>query len=42
LKKRLEYYKDERQSKWGEFKTNFHHDLDAIEKTMTELFNDNT
>ena len=41
LKKQLEEYKDEGESKWQEFKTNFSHDLDAIGKTMKDLFTDN-
>lgn len=40
LKKKLEDYKDEGQSKWEEFKTNFKHDMDGIGKTMTDLFKD--
>jgi predicted nucleic acid-binding Zn-ribbon protein len=41
LKKKLEEYKDEGQSKWQEFKTNFKHDMDAIGKTISDLFKDN-
>ena len=41
LKKKLEDYKDEGQSKWEEFKTNFNHDMDGIGKTMKDLFKDN-
>jgi exonuclease VII large subunit len=41
LKKKLDEYKDEGQSKWEEFKTNFKHDMDGIGKTMKELFKDN-
>jgi predicted RNase H-like nuclease (RuvC/YqgF family) len=41
LKKKLEEYKDEGQSKWEEFKTNFNHDMDGIGKTMKDLFKDN-
>lgn len=41
LKKKLEDYKDEGQSKWEEFKTNFKHDLDGVGRTMTDLFKDN-
>jgi len=41
LKKKLEEYKDEGQSKWEEFKTNFKHDMDGVGKTMTDLFKDN-
>jgi len=41
LKKKLEEYKDEGQGRWEEFKTNFKHDMDAIGKTMTDLFKDN-
>jgi DNA repair exonuclease SbcCD ATPase subunit len=40
LKKKLEDYKDEGESKWQEFKTNFNHDMDAIGKTMKDLFKD--
>jgi hypothetical protein len=38
LKKRLEEYKDEGQSKWEEFKTNFKKDMDGIGKTIEDLF----
>jgi exonuclease VII large subunit len=41
LKKQLEEYKVEGESNWQEFKTNFSHDMDAIGKTMTDLFKDN-
>jgi hypothetical protein len=41
LKKRLDEYKDEGKSKWEEFKTNFKKDMDAIGKTMQDLFKDN-
>jgi hypothetical protein len=41
LKKKLEEYKDEGESKWQEFKTNFSHDMDAVGKTMKDLFKDN-
>jgi DNA repair exonuclease SbcCD ATPase subunit len=41
LKEKLEDYKDEGESKWEEFKTNFNHDMDAIGKTITDLFKDN-
>ena len=41
LKKKLEEYKNEGQSKWKEFKTNFKHDADGIGKTMKDLFKDN-
>ena len=41
LKKKLEEYKDQGQSKWEEFKTNFKHDMDGIGKTMKDLFKDN-
>ena len=40
LKQKLDNYKDEGQTKWEEFKTNFNHDMDAVGKTMTDLFND--
>jgi predicted RNase H-like nuclease (RuvC/YqgF family) len=40
LKKKLEDYKDEGQSKWKEFKTNLNHDMDGIGKTMKDLFKD--
>ena len=40
LKKKLEEYKDEGQSKWEEFKTNFKHEMDGIGKTMKDLFKD--
>ena len=41
LKTKLEEYKDEGESKWREFKTNFSHDMDAVGKTMKDLFKDN-
>ena len=41
LKRKLEEYKDEGESKWREFKTNFSHDMDAVGKTMKDLFKDN-
>ena len=41
LKRKLEEYKDEGESKWQEFKTNFSHDMDSVEKTMKDLFKDN-
>ncbi len=40
LKEKLEDYKDEGESKWQEFKTNFSHDLDAVGKTISDLFKD--
>jgi predicted HicB family RNase H-like nuclease len=40
LKNKLDEYKDDGQSKWKEFKTNFNKDMDAIGKTMTDLFKD--
>jgi len=40
LKEKLENYKDEGESKWEEFKTNFNHDMDAIGKTISDLFKD--
>jgi PHP family Zn ribbon phosphoesterase len=40
LKKKLEEYKDGGQSNWEEFKTNFKHDMDAMGKTMEDLFTD--
>jgi hypothetical protein len=41
MKKKLKEYKNEGPVKWEEFKTNFKHDMDGIEKTMTDLFKDN-
>ncbi len=41
MKKRLKEYKDEGPMKWEEFKTNIKHDMDGMEKTMTDLFKDN-
>jgi predicted RNase H-like nuclease (RuvC/YqgF family) len=41
LKKKLEEYKDEGESKWQEFKTNFSHDIDGLGNTMKDLFKDN-
>jgi hypothetical protein len=40
LKKKLEEYKDEGQSKWQEFKMNFKNDMDGMEKTIMDLFED--
>jgi hypothetical protein len=40
LKEKLEDYKDEGESKWQEFKTNFNHDMDAVGNTMKDLFKD--
>jgi hypothetical protein len=40
MKKKLKEYKDEGPMKWEEFKTNFKHDMDGMEKTMTDLFKD--
>jgi hypothetical protein len=40
LKEKLENYKDGDQSKWHEFKTNFKADMDAVGKTMKDLFKD--
>ena len=41
LKRKLEEYKDEGESKWREFKTNFSHDMDGVGNTMKDLFKDN-
>ena len=41
LKRALNEYKDEGESRWQEFKTNFTHDMDAVGKTMKDLFKDN-
>ena len=41
LKRKLEEYKDEGESKWREFKTNFSHDMDAVGNTMKDLFKEN-
>ncbi len=41
LKQKLEDYKDEGRGKWEEFKTNFKRDMDAVGKTMNDLFKDN-
>jgi TolA-binding protein len=38
LKKKLEEYKDEGQGKWEEFKANFSRDMDAVGKTIADLF----
>ena len=40
LKEKLEDYKDEGETKWQEFKTNFSHDLDAVGTTISDLFKD--
>lgn len=42
MKKKLKEYKDEGPVKWEEFKTNFNHDMNGMEKTMTDLFKDRT
>ena len=41
LKKQLEEYKDEGESKWQEFKTTFSREMDAVGKTMKDLFTNN-
>jgi hypothetical protein len=41
LKRKLEEYKDEGESKWQEFKTSFSHDMDGVGNTMKDLFKDN-
>lgn len=41
FKKQLEEYKVEGESEWQEFKTNFSHDLDAVGKTIKDLFTAN-
>ncbi len=41
LKEKLDKYEDQGESKWQEFKTNFSHDMDAVGKTMKDLFKDN-
>ncbi len=41
LKRKLDEYKDEGESRWQEFKTNFSHDMDAVGNTMRDLFKDN-
>ena len=41
LKEKLEDYKDEGETKWQEFKTNFSRDLDAVGTTISDLFKDN-
>jgi hypothetical protein len=40
LKKKLENYKDDGQSNWVEFKANVKHDIDAIGKTIDDVFTD--
>lgn len=40
LKKKLENYKDDGQSNWAEFKTNVKNDIDAVGKTIEDLFTD--
>ena len=40
LKEKLEDYKDEGETKWQEFKTNFSRDLDAVGTTISDLFKD--
>jgi hypothetical protein len=41
LKQKLEDYKDDGETKWEVFKTDFSHDMDSIGKTMADLFKDN-
>ena len=41
LKEKLDKYEDQGENKWEEFKTNFNHDMDAVGKTMKDLFKDN-
>jgi hypothetical protein len=38
LKKKLGDYKDEGETEWAEFKTNFKQDIDGLGKTMSALF----
>jgi chromosome segregation ATPase len=40
LKEKLEDYKEGDPSKWQEFKSNFKADMDAVGKTMKDLFKD--
>ena len=40
LKEKLDKYEDQGESKWQEFKTNFNRDMDAVGKTMKDLFKD--
>ena len=40
LKKKLEEYNDEGESKWQEFKSNFNRDMDKVGNTMKDLFKD--
>jgi outer membrane murein-binding lipoprotein Lpp len=40
LRDKLADFKDDGKSKWKEFKKNFNNDMDAIGKTMTDLFKD--
>ena len=40
LKEKLDKYEDQGENKWEEFKTNFNHDMDAIGKTISDLFKD--
>ena len=40
LKEKLDKYEDQGEDKWQEFKTNFNHDLDAVGKTISDLFKD--
>ena len=40
LKEKLDTYKDEGETKWQEFKTNFNNDLNAVGKTISDLFTD--
>src|ERR1039458_8245779 len=41
MKTKLKKYEDEGPIKWEEFKTNFKHDMDGMDKTMKDLFKDN-
>jgi chromosome segregation ATPase len=41
LKRQLDEYRGGGESNWEEFKTNFNRDMDAVGKTITDLFKDN-
>ncbi|MGA2624863.1 MAG: hypothetical protein ABSF91_13475 [Bacteroidota bacterium] len=41
LRQKLEDYKDDGQTRWEEFKTNFSNDMDSLGTTIKDLFKDN-
>jgi predicted nucleic acid-binding Zn-ribbon protein len=41
LKRKLDEYRGGGETNWEEFKTNFNRDMDAVGKTISDLFKDN-